>query len=338
MLPKPKFNFLFSYAYLWEEDKKIAKSGEEKIYKHRAKQLEETALVLSGYSDILIDSGAYTAYTKGKEIPLKRYIADCKRYQGKVWQYIQLDKVRNPEVTRKNLKIMVDSGLRPMPVFQMGEKFERMQDLVKINKWICCAGGVYAPQKWIWHRYQQAFKASGGLANIHALGFLRFPDVFKLPIKSGDSSAYYNGMKYGWLINFDKREGLVQVHTSKIKQRGSAGIDDRFLKYMYNCGIRTEDITNGTYNHGQKSFVTLASVHAYLNFAKFCAEKNFKFFFVIIDFMNLLGILSVNANTHGDYFDYRRAAAMYEGLQDMRVNNKPKWYDMVEKIIGEGMK
>ena len=162
---------------------------------------------------------------------------------------------------------------------------------------------------------------------------IKIPDM-----ETGGWSNRCKDFKFVIFLDFDKREGLVQVHTSKIKQRGSAGIDDRFLKYMYNCGIRTEDIISGAYNHGQKSFVTLASVHAYLNFAKFCAEKNFKFFFVIIDFMNLLGILSVNANTHGDYFDYRRAAAMYEGLQDMRVNNKPKWYDMVEKIIGEGMK
>ena len=334
-----KFNFLFSYAYLWDEDKKISKkTGEEKTYRVRSKQLEECALELSRYSDVLIDCGAYTAYTRGTTIPLNQYIADCKRYHGKVWQYIQLDKVRNPDVTRTNLDEMLQSGLKPMPVLQIGEKFERMSELVSINKWVCCAGGVYTPARWIHHRYQQAFKASGGKANIHALGFLRYPDVFQLPIRSGDSSAYYNGMKYGWLIMFDKREGMVQVHTSNVKKKGSKGIDPRFLSYMQKCGITQNDVTSGTYNHGQKSFITLSSVHAYLNFASFCAEKDFKFFFVIIDFMNLHGIVSVSAFNKGDWFDYKQAEAMYDYLQDLRVNNKPKYYDTIEKVISGGMR
>lgn len=334
-----KFNFLFSYAYLWDEDiKKSKRTGEEKKYMCRQKQLEDTALALTSYSDVLIDCGAYTAYTRGKTIPIEQYISDCKRYHGKVWQYIQLDKVRNPEVTATNLDKMLQSGLRPMPVLQIGEKFERMATLVKINKWVCCAGGVYTPAKWIHHRYQQAYKASGGKANIHALGFLRFPDVFQLPIASGDSSAYYNGMKYGWLVTFDKRQGLVQIHNTQIKKKGSRGIDKRFIDYMEMCGIRPEDIVSGVYNHGQRSFLTLACVHAYINFAKFCHEKNFKFFFVIIDFMNLMGIMCVNAFNQGEYFDYKQAAAMYDYLQDIRVNNKQKWYDTMEKVVGGGMR
>jgi len=334
-----KFNFLFSYAYLWDEDvKRSKKTGEDKTYQCRQKQLEDTALELSSYSDVLIDCGAYTAYTRGKEIPIDRYIADCKRYHGKVWQYIQLDKVRNPSVTKTNLDKMLHAGLRPMPVLQIGESFERMPALVKINPWVCCAGGVYTPAQWIHHRYQQAFKASHGKANIHALGFLRYPDVFQLPIKSGDSSAYYNGMKYGWLVMFDRREGMIQIHNTNIKKKGSRGIDPRFIVYMEQCGLKPEDVVSGTYNHGQRSFMTLACVHAYLRFASFCAEKDFKFFFVIIDFMNLMGIMCVNAFNKGNYFDYKQAAAMYDYLQDIRVNDKPKWYDTMNKVIAGGLK
>jgi hypothetical protein len=54
--------------------------------------------------------------------------------------------------------------------------------------------------------------------------------------------------------------------------------------------------------------------------------------------MNLMGIMSVNAFNNGDWFDYKQSEAMYAYLQDLRVNNKAKWYDTMKQIVGGGMK
>jgi len=94
--------------------------------------------------DLLLDSGAFSAWTRKEVIPLNEYIAFCKEYEQYLWAYVNMDvipgerdKPRTQEQVEAsaqgsldNLKRMHDAGLRPMAVFHQGESWETLQKLL----------------------------------------------------------------------------------------------------------------------------------------------------------------------------------------------------------------
>lgn len=95
--------------------------------------------------ELMLDSGAYGAWTSGKPIKVKDYIKFVREFEDCLWGYINLDelpgrfgKPRSEEqvdkaakASYKNLQIMKDAGLKPMPVFHRGEKWEHLERLLK---------------------------------------------------------------------------------------------------------------------------------------------------------------------------------------------------------------
>jgi hypothetical protein len=85
------------------------------------KQLKEYIEKI-GYhpEEILLDSGAYSAWTKGKNIsPIDymNYIATNAEY---ITEYIMIDVIGEPDLTLKYYEIMKLKGLNPIPVFHYG--------------------------------------------------------------------------------------------------------------------------------------------------------------------------------------------------------------------------
>lgn len=75
-----------------------------------------------GYQpEIILDSGAYSAWTKGKNIsPIDymNYITNNKEYINK---YITLDVIGEPDLTVKYYEIMKLKNFNPVPVFHYGD-------------------------------------------------------------------------------------------------------------------------------------------------------------------------------------------------------------------------
>lgn len=141
-----------------------------------------------GLLNLLVDSGAFTAYTTGRPIPIEEYISWCKNiYADTAWQYIALDAVANPAGTRSNLNKMLAEGLKPMPVQVMNEDLVKVKELVEINPFICVAGGVTQPIPFMQARYKKLFELTEGKARIHGLGFVKLPEMWQVPLFSVDS-------------------------------------------------------------------------------------------------------------------------------------------------------
>ncbi len=71
------------------------------------------------YTNLFLDSGAYTAARSGKPINLEEYIKFIKEHQNTFTIYANLDVIGSWKETWKNQKIMENTGLHPMPVFHM---------------------------------------------------------------------------------------------------------------------------------------------------------------------------------------------------------------------------
>ena len=147
--------------------------------------------------EILLDSGAFTALNVGHEIDLKYYVAFLRKWQHRLFGYLALDVIGNPAATDRNLQIMLDAGLRPVPVHVRGDGQERMDELFGLSDWVACGGlrrphaghssKSYVKQKMIWARGR----------NVHWLGYTSQPMVEAFKPFSVDCSNWADGHRYG---------------------------------------------------------------------------------------------------------------------------------------------
>lgn len=302
----PRLNLLISYAYLRDRTKQRGIT-----------LFEEMVLALSPYVDILIDSGAFTDYGQKKKalaagkrhdgITVEEYIAACKRYHGRVWQYIMLDVIQNIEASRRNLAAMVGAGLKPMPVFIYPESYDEVPELVKINPHICVAGGVDAKRRFAQQRYQLTYKASGGEARIHGLGFVKHPDIFRLPLASVDSSSWCSGGRFGSISHYVPRTGFTTVNWREVKQ----DMHPRLWLHLQRCGIKPSDLSTVA-NHRQNFGIpAMTYAFAYLQLHQHCYSEGIRFFFAMPTTTWTQQLISIVAHTDtkANSFDYHAARA-----------------------------
>ncbi len=120
-----KLNVLYSYAY--EKNVSLEKIAE--------------------YDDMVttyLDSGAFTAYTQGKPVDIEEYM----KYVGRAQEhldnlvYFQLDVIGDPVGTSKNLKTMMNKGLKPIPIFTRGTSIKVLDKLAQGDHELISIGGV----------------------------------------------------------------------------------------------------------------------------------------------------------------------------------------------------
>ena len=75
---------------------------------------------------ILIDSGAFTSWSKGKAITVDEYCSFIRNLPFKPWKYFMLDGIGDSEKTFLQYNQMLDKGFSPIPIFTQGEKIERI--------------------------------------------------------------------------------------------------------------------------------------------------------------------------------------------------------------------
>ncbi len=74
-----------------------------------------------GYKpEILLDSGAYSAHTKGKNVNLVDYIIYIRENHEFISQYITLDVIGNQRLTMHIYRLMTQARLDPIPVIHYG--------------------------------------------------------------------------------------------------------------------------------------------------------------------------------------------------------------------------
>jgi hypothetical protein len=176
-------------------------------------------LLATGKVDIMYDSGAYSAHHSGSQIDLKDYIDFIKASEqiGAAYGYIALDVIENKVETQRNLDAMVASGVRPIPVLTLDEDIRKIKDLAQINRRICLAGKSArfgGAINWFCKRVRECDKLAPDL-QLHALAFVRVPEMYQIPLASVDSSSHNSGFRYGHLFRFDPSSGSLSLTPYK---------------------------------------------------------------------------------------------------------------------------
>jgi hypothetical protein len=79
---------------------------------------------LNNKVDLFLDSGAFSAWSKGLEINIDDYIAYIKKHKKYINIYANLDVIYNGAQSYENWRYMRSKGLDPLPVWHISDKIE----------------------------------------------------------------------------------------------------------------------------------------------------------------------------------------------------------------------
>jgi len=156
---------------------------------------------------LMIDSGAYTAYTSGQVIRLADYAAFLATWRP-YWDHaVTLDTIGDPVATRRSTRALHEQGLPVMPVFTRGESVKEFEAMVRDCGYVCVGGGVGMSQDVLVRRTQLLQRRAADLGGgIHALGMGAVGLVRQAMPYSADSSNISNTFQFGNIRFFNGQE------------------------------------------------------------------------------------------------------------------------------------
>lgn len=162
------------------------KSGRNNIYDH-----------YSGMEEIFLDSGAYSAYTKGVNIKIEDYIRFIRTHGVKF--YANLDNIKSWKKTEENQQRMEAAGLEPIPVWHIFESFDVLKQMCKDYEYVALGFG---PSKSAKERARTSASIFENFpdTNFHMFAITQPKLMMEHPFYSVDSTTWLNSGKYGALI------------------------------------------------------------------------------------------------------------------------------------------
>ena len=144
----------------------------------------------------MMDSGAYTAWTKGKPVVLDEYTAVCRDLLAadpKLLEVIGLDVIGSWRDTQRNVTRMWAQGVPAIPVYHLGEPEDVLRGYARDYPKVC-VGGVYLlkgqEEK---RRYIETVFAKVWPCALHALAVSGVDEGLIAPWHSMDSSSAFRG-------------------------------------------------------------------------------------------------------------------------------------------------
>ena len=317
-LQSNKTNILVSYAYLRKSD-----------------TFADVVLKLSeaGYINLLIDSGAFTVYKSGGKILLKDYIEACKHYHDRCWQYVTLDVVGNYKATLENFKIMRNQNLNPMGVLTTDMDLSELDTLIRDNKHIGVPGGTITKGDFTKKRFQDVHRYTEGKAKIHGLGYVKYPEMYQLPLTTVDSSSSEAGKRFGAIKTFDSHKGFVDNWSTKdIKQAQASKIPPKLKQLWIQAGLSPNDRLKDDYYTGVNSFNNYEIVNAYLDMQAFSKLKGLEYFFVCGNLHTVATICAV-IKSRKKYGNYKFHDVKKSILKAVELHKKKQAFPYLKELL-----
>lgn len=172
-------------------------------------------------TQVFLDSGAFSAWTKGVEIDLEGYCEYIKRNQdiienvgGSVLASV-LDGIGDPKKTWENQKKMEQLGVTPLPCFHFGEPDEYLAYYIANYSYITIGGMVGKPapqlQSWLDYIWSKFLTDSNGVPKlkVHGFGLTNIKLMGRYPWYSVDSSSWIQYALNGYIYPPDLASSLM---------------------------------------------------------------------------------------------------------------------------------
>lgn len=151
---------------------------------------------------IMLDSGAYSAFTKGEGIDIEQYADVLHRYEGLVEEYINLDVCDDHEQTWKNQKELESYGLEPLPVYHYKEPISVLEHYISAGyTYIGIGSKILASQRPQTNYREFIYRITSQHPEIKFHGFaVGAPYPRLMGLHSVDSTTWLSGAKFSRLI------------------------------------------------------------------------------------------------------------------------------------------
>lgn len=214
---------------------------------------------------LLVDSGAFTCWTKGIEIDVDEYIKWINEYGEYVDYFIQLDKIPGTphsvptlqqaqeatEQSWQNYLYMVEHVKYPekiLPVFHKGEPLSHLQRMLEhkigdiYTPYICLGGSAKDRQigkllPWYHQCLDTIQRSKNPNVKIHVLGQAIFRLLDRMPFTSGDSTTWIVANSvgtvftpYGTVIVSDLQKNLKE-HINNQPESYQKWVKDKCEQY-----------------------------------------------------------------------------------------------------------
>jgi hypothetical protein len=213
---------------------------------------KEVKKLLDKKISLFLDSGAFSAWSKGVEINIDEYIKFVKKYEKHLEVYAVLDDILSPEKTWKNQEYMESKGLNPLPVFHYGENFKWFDRCLKYDYF--ALGGmvpISTPKLKLW--LDQVWskivdKQGNALKKVHGFGLTSVQLMKRYPWYSVDSTSWVMTGRFGGVfcklgnftkINISNKGNLKDgAHWEQLNKHDK----DQIRKYFLDKGFTIEEL------------------------------------------------------------------------------------------------
>lgn len=192
----------------------------------------------SQVTHLFVDSGAFTAATKGKAVDLASYAAWVRdvdaacRKAGCAFEYANLDVMGDQDGTRRNQRALERRGLSPMPIVTYGADDRAVSAVVKEYGRIALGGLVpHATRRreiaaWfdrVYHHVYAQWGRTGQMPRLHWFGFVNEWAATRWPVWSADSRAWLyferRGPYFAHELDMTKNGGWRVTNTAEMTGR-----------------------------------------------------------------------------------------------------------------------
>lgn len=153
--------------------------------------------------ELLLDSGAFSALNAGAEVHLDDYMDFVRRWEDKLFGYMLLDKLGDPEQTRINYRTMLDAGLHPIPIHVRGDNQERMDELFETSAYVAMGGFRRPKRGWCSPGYIRLKMDWAAGRPVHWLGYTRLDILKAFSPYSCDSSNIMSAAMFGLMLVYN---------------------------------------------------------------------------------------------------------------------------------------
>jgi hypothetical protein len=182
----------------------------------------------AGGQNVIIDSGAFTVFTKGISIDIDDYLAFCLN-QPKEWTFINLDVIPPYNCSKKELERCVEQSFENyiylkdklsnvMPVYHTGEENKWLKKYLNETDYVGVGFGEYKKNQKVKNKFlEDVFRLTGTEYKVHGLGYDNFKGLAKYPFFSVDSVNYKAAMVKGKMLRVCSK-GLYVYFRENIKK------------------------------------------------------------------------------------------------------------------------
>ena len=164
--------------------------------------------------NLFLDSGAFSAWSKGVTIDIDEYIEFIKKNKKYLTVYSVLDDIGDPEITLKNQKYMESKGLKPLPCYHYGEDIKYLKHYIDNYDYVALGGMVPISttnlMTWLDNLFKNYICDAKGMprVKIHGFGLTAIPLLIRYPWFSVDSTSWVLTGRFGAIFVPVKKGGM----------------------------------------------------------------------------------------------------------------------------------